>query len=95
MNSIKKLTLSAFAAIPKFATGGVMGGNSFSGDKLLARINSGEMILNQKQQSNLTGMLNPAAQSVNVNLVGGAKISMRQLIFEIRKEEKLLSRTQG
>jgi len=87
--------LSAFAAIPKFATGGIVGGNSFTGDKLLARINSGEMILNQKQQRNVAGMINPAAQPVNVNLTGGAKISMRQLIFEIRKEEKMLTRTQA
>ena len=87
--------LSAFATIPKFETGGIVGGNSFTGDKLLARINSGEMVLNQKQQRNVAGMINSAAQPVNVNLTGGAKISMRQLIFEIRKEEKMLTRTQA
>lgn len=34
----------------KFADGGVISGGSFHGDKLLARVNAGEMILNQKQQ---------------------------------------------
>src|SRR5690606_28891482 len=42
-----------------FANGGIVGGNSYSGDKLFARINSGEMVLNQKQQRNLSGMLTP------------------------------------
>jgi len=37
----------------KFADGGVISGGSFHGDKLLARVNAGEMILNQKQQGTL------------------------------------------
>jgi len=32
-----------------FANGGIVGGNSYHGDRLYARVNSGEMILNQKQ----------------------------------------------
>lgn len=42
-----------FASLPKFETGGIVGGSSFTGDKLLARVNSGEMILNKRQQQNL------------------------------------------
>jgi hypothetical protein len=49
--------LAAFAAIPKFATGGIVGGSSFYGDKTLARVNSGELILNIAQQKNLAGVL--------------------------------------
>jgi hypothetical protein len=37
--------LGAFAAIPKFETGGVVPGSSFTGDKMLARLNSGEEVL--------------------------------------------------
>jgi hypothetical protein len=37
----------------KFADGGVISGGSFHGDRLLARVNAGEMILNQKQQGSL------------------------------------------
>lgn len=42
--------IGAFAAIPKFEAGGVVAGSSFYGDKILARINSGELILNKNQQ---------------------------------------------
>lgn len=49
--------LAAFAAIPKFETGGVVGGSSLYGDKILARVNSKELILNQSQQASLYGQL--------------------------------------
>ncbi len=42
----------------KFANGGIVGGNSYSGDNQLARVNSGEMILNRGQQSKLFNMIN-------------------------------------
>lgn len=48
--------VAALATIPKFETGGIVGGHSFSGDKLFARVNSGEMFLNQKQQNNLLAL---------------------------------------
>ena len=44
---------SIFSSLPKFESGGIVGGSSFFGDKLLARVNSGEMILNRKQQKRL------------------------------------------
>ena len=93
--SIPNITSGGGGNTPAFANGGIMGGNSFSGDKLFARINSGEMILNKRQQNNVAAGLGGAKQNVNVNLVGGVRISMRQLIFDIREEEKKLSRTQG
>lgn len=94
------LALSAIAAmtaammsIPKFETGGVMGGTSYSGDKLLARINSGEMILNKKQQSNLSNML------VNNSVVtdgGGGKVEFkidgRQLVGVLNNYNKQQNR---
>lgn len=45
-------------AVPKFAGGGIVVGGPTSGDKILARVNAGEMILNPAQQSNLFRMLN-------------------------------------
>lgn len=45
--------LAAFKAIPGFNSGGIVGGSSHSGDRVLARVNSGEMILTTAQQSGL------------------------------------------
>ena len=44
----------------KFADGGIISGNSFHGDSMLARVNSGEMILNKTQQATLFRALNGA-----------------------------------
>lgn len=51
-------TLSAIlTTIPKFENGGIVGGNSFYGDRVIARVNSGEMILNSVSQRNLFNLL--------------------------------------
>lgn len=55
--------LAAFASIPKFSRGGIVPGNSYSGDKVLAGLNSREMVLTQSQQSKLFAMLNGASIS--------------------------------
>lgn len=45
--------ISSIHSATGYATGGIIGGTSYSGDKLVARVNSGEMILNKRQQTNL------------------------------------------
>ena len=49
--------LGALSFVGKFATGGIVGGSSPTGDKLIARVNSGEMILNKEQQARLFAWL--------------------------------------
>lgn len=49
--------VAAFASIPKFANGGIIPGNMFSGDRVPVLANSGEMILNRTQQGYLFNML--------------------------------------
>ena len=51
--SIVSAAKSSFAG--SYADGGIVGGSSYSGDRLWARVNSGEMILNQNQQAALFG----------------------------------------
>ena len=53
---------------PSFATGGIVPGTSYSGDRIQANVNSGEMILNAQQQRNLWDMAN--------NKGGGAVVNM-------------------
>lgn len=78
------------SGIGAFANGGVVGGNSYYGDKILARVNSGELILNQKQQRNLMGLINPAvtAQDVAVQLMGGFEIDGTKLKLVLERADK-------
>ena len=56
-----------YASIGRFAEGGIVGGNSSIGDYNLARVNSGEMILNGTQQKRLFNMLNGEGGQVATN----------------------------
>lgn len=58
INTGISLAAIAASAIKGFQDGGVVGGSSFSGDKVLARVNSGEMILNRQQQAQLFAQAN-------------------------------------
>ena len=75
-----------------FANGGVVGGNSFTGDKLFARINSGEMVLNQKQQANLSGMLAGSNAANPVLLDGSFVVTGDQLRLILDRSDKRKSR---
>lgn len=70
--------ISALSAVGCFASGGIVGGNSMSGDKLLARVNSGEMILNANQQKNLFRMLNTptAVRGVSISTPNYADVAL-------------------
>ena len=63
----------------KFESGGIVGGNSFSGDRMMAMVNSGEMILNQGQQARLFRLANKGAegQSSQSTVVVGGSITAR------------------
>lgn len=55
-----------------FADGGIVGGSSWRGDRLLVRVNSGEMILNARQQAELFALANGSA------MYGGASAVVPQ-----------------
>ena len=67
--------VSMVATISQFATGGIVGGNSKSGDRVLARVNSGEMILNAAQQAQLFAIANGRMQpTVNTDVLAGLMV---------------------
>lgn len=63
------IVASTISQLKGYNTGGIIEGNSIHGDKVLARVNSGEMVLNKRQQRNLFRQLNNATN--NASALGG------------------------
>ena len=81
--------VSALKSMKKYATGGIVGGNSTHGDHNLARVNSGEMILNKAQQGTLFSILNgKGGMSGNVEF----KIRGADLVGTINNYHKKITR---
>lgn len=82
--------VALFASIPKFAKGGIISGGPASGDKILARVNAGEMILNQGQQSRLFEAINSGklGGSGNMSSTVTTKVRAKDLILTINNELK-------
>lgn len=71
---------SIFSSLPKFADGGIVGGSSYFGDKLLARVNSGELILNQGQQARLLSL----TEGGNVRVSGDIRLNGKDIYISLR-----------
>lgn len=69
--SIVATIASVFASLPQFAEGGIVGGTSYSGDKIIARLNSGEAVLTKKGVDNLNRNLNNNFPDNNSSGMGG------------------------
>ena len=69
--AVASIVAAIMAGMSKFATGGIVGGNSYSGDKQVARVNSGEMILNKGQQATLFNAIKSG------NLGGGGNVQFK------------------
>lgn len=63
--------LIAAASIPRFASGGIYMGGTISGDKGLARLNKGELVLNMSQQSKLFNFINSGNMSAHNHITVG------------------------
>ena len=69
--------ISAVKGSTGYATGGIVGGNSYTGDRIPVRVNSGEMILNRWQQKRLRDVANglgsvPQVGSVRPSIGAGS-----------------------
>ena len=79
------IAAALLAAMSKFEKGGIVGGNSFSGDNNVVRANSGELILTRQQQRTLYDIANG-----KLNGTGGQvqfKIRGADLIGAIENEQ--------
>lgn len=79
---------AAMANIPKFATGGVVPGNALSGDNVLIRANSGEVVLTKQQASNIGSLLGRGGEVT-------FKIKGDTLVGILNNHNKIASRSYG
>lgn len=66
--SVMAAIIGIISTAKGFATGGIVGGNSYHGDKILTRLNSGELVLNQKQQNKLWDIINSDKNDTTNNI---------------------------
>lgn len=85
---------SIFASLPKFAEGGIINGHSYIGDKLLARVNSKEAVLNERQQERALELMDNNVSYVYNNAVRVTGVIKGTDIYLTQKNvEKLLSKS--
>lgn len=73
-----------------YANGGIIPGSSYTGDKLSANVNSGEMILNQEQQAKLFNQVNSGGDSyMNAEMIAQAVIKAIQSIPVVITEQAI------
>lgn len=83
---------AASATMMAFANGGIVGGNMYSGDRNLVRVNSGEMILNGSQQSKLFNLLDSPGMN-NGYGVSTVKVKGSDLYLALSNYNKIGSKT--
>ena len=85
--------VAAIAAIPKFANGGIVPGSMYSGDRVPAMVNSGEMILNRSQQGNLFQILNQGGiRGKDVRVTGEVVVSGEQMRILLANTDRKMRR---
>ena len=86
--------IAAMANIPKFANGGIVPGNLYSGDRVPAMVNSGEMILNRSQQGRLFNILNSkgGVNGKDVRVTGEVVVSGEQMRILLANTDRKMRR---
>lgn len=86
---------SLFAALPKFAQGGFVGGGSFIGDSTLIRANAGELVLNTREQQKMWSLLNSNGNNKNNAQTSGQvnfRISGKDLVGVLQTQQNKTNR---
>lgn len=80
------------SAVKGYATGGIVEGATYHGDKILARVNAGEMILNKRQQGNLWDILDNGASARGMGGRVDFHISGPNLVGTLRNYDNKMSK---
>lgn len=83
---------ATIATIQKFADGGIVGGNSFVGDRQLVRVNAGEMILNNRQQRNLFNLLDSGNPGKSGKTVSEIRVKGSDLYIALKNYNSKMSK---
>lgn len=81
MATVVATVASIFSSLPKFAEGGVVGGSSYFGDKLIARVNSGETILTNKMAGRALSMIEGGSI---VRVSGDVRLNGKDIYISLR-----------
>jgi hypothetical protein len=76
----------------KFESGGIVGGNSITGDSIPARVNSREMILNLDQQKEMFKQLNGGGGSGNSDMVNQIIAGVRSIPIIVQANSREIAR---
>ena len=87
--------ISTISQLQKFSQGGIFQGSSTVGDHNLARVNAGEMILTNTQQSNLFRLLDNNTAGLGGNSVGVSSVRVKgsDLYLALSNYSKVQSKT--
>lgn len=86
--------IAAMVNVPKFANGGIVPGSMYSGDRVPAMVNSGEMILNRSQQGRLFNILNSkgGVNGKDVRVTGEVVVSGEQMRILLANTDRKMRR---
>ena len=87
--------ITTVAQIKGMATGGIVQGPTSQGDKILTRLNSGEMVLNQRQQARMFRLLNGELQPAigTGGLILESKVRGSDLILALKNYNGISSKS--
>ena len=82
---------AAFGSVGKFAQGGIVGGGKTVGDQIPIFVNSGEMVLTSRQQSNLFDLLNSSISNrsgIESGIIAEQRIRNGDIYLSYKRAER-------